>query len=75
MTTTPMPTVTPLAKLTKAQRDMLERLAGKITGVTPRTWRSTCLKLAEMGLAEYGGIFEYRITDAGRAVLKEQSNG
>jgi hypothetical protein len=61
-------------KLTKAQQDMLERLAGtKFDGVSPRNLRSLCDKLSALGLARWKGPgpHEYIITDAGRAALRE----
>lgn len=64
-------------RLTKAQRDALERLNGKRDGGQPRNWRSLCDRLVDAGLAQWKGPgpHEYIITDKGRAALSPSTNG
>lgn len=61
-------------KLTKAERDMLERIVkGKWIGTMPRTWRATCHRLRDRGLLVFTwGVpngYDHSATDAGRAAL------
>lgn len=67
-----------MAKLTEAQRSDLQGIADQQPG---GFWRAhTAPRLLKAGLIElvgvasgYRSVKRYRITDAGRAVLKEQS--